>query len=342
MVVHIFYKDNKGLWRKFSLVLIAVLAALCARGYVLPARADGIVPSGMDTAIQKMKNGFYNFESEIDLTGCGVTPDSIGEIFIFVIKNDPYLFFVDTKLSYTYKSDGSMFKISPRYTVTPSAAAEMIAFCTGEVERIAAFADPRLSDAENALIIHDLLCAEYEYDPTYINDDMYKFLYAKNGTCQGYAWTYMAVLRSLGIECCYVASDTINHIWNMVKIDEYWYHCDLTWDDSTDGYADRRHFLCSDTKAKRSGHRDWYSAYGLKCSSDKYDDFDFEKLTHDVGSGDADHSRRVELYDLLRVRAYARDIYNVEICAVCADVNKDMMCDDTDAELIRQKILGAS
>jgi len=292
---------------------------------------------GRELAIQKMKDGFYNFESEIDLTDCEITPADIAELFVFVIKNDPYLFFVDTKLTYYYRSDGSCFKICPQYNATPQAAAEMMVFCVEEVTRIASCADARLSEAEKALLVHDIICAEYEYDTSYINDDMFKFLSAKKGTCQGYAWTYMAVLRELGIDCCYVASDTINHIWNMVKIDGEWYHCDVTWDDNKDGKPSRRHFLCSDEKAVRQGHRDWYSAYGDKCVSLIYDDFDFSPLTHKVASGDADHSGNAELIDLLLFRAGKE-----KVCSVCADINRDMILDDADAELIRQIILSSA
>ncbi len=341
MVVHIFCygKTREILRRELSAVLLPLIIILLMPFSVIYADADTDETSGRELAIQKMKNGFYNFEESIDLTECGVTPKDIGELFIFVIKNDPYLFFVDTKLSYIYKNDGSMFKISPKYNTTPQEAAEMIRFCADEAERLAGGVDPRLSDAEKALAVHDLLCSEYKYDTSYANDDMFKFLTAKTGTCQGYAWTYMAILKRLEIECCYVASDSINHIWNMVKIDGEWYHCDLTWDDSTDGKTDRRHFLCSDSKAQLLGHRDWYSAYGAECSSTLYDDCDFDRLTHNAASGDGDHSREVDLYDLLLVRMSAHDIYNEEICHVCADVNKDMVCDDRDVRILRQKIL---
>jgi len=293
----------------------------------------------MELAIQTMKDGFYNFQERIDLTGCGVTPAEIGDLFIFVIKNDPYLFFVDTKLSYYYKSDGSYFQIAPRYNVIPEEAGKMIKYCRAEVQKIAARADRRMSEVEKALFIYDILCAEYRYDSSYINDDMYKFLSTKTGTCQGYTWAYMAVLRELGMECSYVASDSINHIWNMVKIDGEWYHCDATWDDGE--VATHRHFLNSDQKARDMGHRDWYSAYGQQCTSQKYDNVDFTSMIHKVASGDGNHDGRVDLYDLLLVRRRIAD-QNSTLCEICADVNADFVCDLTDVELLRQNLIYSS
>ena len=329
MVVHIFL--FKRVARIISCTLTTVIAFLYFSPFCISACA---AEPDREAAAAKMTRGLYNFESEIDMSGCGVTPQNVGEIFIFVIKNDPYLFFVSTKLSYIYKSDGKM-TVFPKYTMSADEAAKAILFCKSEVGRMASAVDPRMSDAEKALFVHDLICAEFSYDLTYTLADMSGFLSGRMGTCQGYTWTYMAVLRELSIECCYVASDTINHIWNMVKIDGEWYHCDLTWDDGGE-MRDRRHFLCSDKKAIELGHRDWYSAYGEACPSEKYDTADMSALTHDLYSGDADHSGKTELYDLLSVTVGNDESF----CQMCADVNGDLVCDGHDADALRDKLLG--
>lgn len=329
MVVHIFC--NERILRLISVFLAVIIVFASVLPFCISVAAQEL---NREAAAQKMKQGFYNFESKIDMSGLGVTPQNIGDIFIFVLKNDPYLFFVGTKLSYLYKTDGTM-EIYPKYNMSASDAAQGIKYCTDEVKRLASGVDPRMSEAEAALFVHDLICAEFSYDTSYTFADMLGFLTTKTGTCQGYAWTYMAVLRELGIECCYVASDTINHIWNMVKIEGEWYHCDLTWDDGGE-QNDRRHFLCSDKKAKQMGHRDWYSAYGTRCTSEKYDSADLSLLTHDLYSGDGDHSGELELYDLLALIVGKGDSF----CPMCADVNSDMACDEIDAEILRQKLVG--
>ena len=330
MVVHIFC--NERILRLVS-VFFAVLIVFLS---VLPFCISAVSAQelNMQAAVEKMAQGLYNFETEIDISHCGVTPKNVGEIFIFVIKNDPYLFFVGTNLSYIYRSDGSM-SIFPKYNMSAEDAAQSIRYCKNEVKRMARMVDPRMSDAEKALFVHDMICSEFSYDLTYTLLDMPGFLSGKMGTCQGYTWTYMAIMRELSIECCYVASDTINHIWNMVKIDGEWYHCDLTWDDGGE-QRDRRHFLCSDKKAQELGHKDWYSAYDNTCLSEKYDDADLSALTHELYSGDGDHSGGVNLYDLLSL------VVDVEgsFCQMCTDVNADMACDDMDAELLRRILVG--
>jgi hypothetical protein len=122
----------------------------------------------------------------------------------------------------------------------------------------------------------------------------------------------------------------------MVRIDGEWYHCDLTWDDG--GLErDRRHFLNSDKKAVALGHRDWYSAYGESCASEKYDAADLAAFTHDLYSGDADHDKTVELYDLLLMTQEGE-----RFCPMCADINNDQFCDNSDAEILRTMLIAAN
>lgn len=321
-------------YKKFLRIVSAFLSVIISFSLII-AFCPTVAAEELDRdiAVEKMTRGFYNFESKIDMSGCGVTPQNIGELFIYALKNDPYLFFVDTKLSYLYSKSGGKMEIYPKYNMSAEDAASALIFCKSEIKRLADSADKRMNDAEKALYIHDLICAQYSYDSTYKFTDMFGFLSTKTGTCQGYAWTYMAVLRELGIDCCYIASDSINHIWNMVNIDGEWYHCDLTWDDGGKE-RDRRHFLNSDKKAASQGHKDWYSAYGESCTSEKYDDMDLSQLTHDLYSGDADHSSTVELYDLLVMISEQQ-----KLCPMCADINADLVCDELDAILFRDAIL---
>lgn len=322
-------------YKKFLRIVSAFLTVIIAFSLII-AFCPTVAAEELDRdiAVEKMTRGFYNFESKIDMSGCGVTPQNIGELFIYALKNDPYLFFVDTKLSYLYSKSSGKMEIYPKYNMSAEDAASALIFCKSEIKRLAAMVDNRMTDAEKALYIHDLICAEYSYDLSYKFTDMLGFLSTKTGTCQGYAWTYMAVMRELGVESCYVASDSLNHIWNMVRIDGEWYHCDLTWDDNAENISDHRHFLNSDKKAASQGHKDWYSAYDAACPSEKFDGADLSPLTHKLYSGDADHSDVTELYDLLLMRRSG------DICGMCADLNADGVDDERDLEILRATLLG--
>lgn len=51
--------------------------------------------------------------------------------------------------------------------------------------------------------------------------------------CQGYSLAFKLFMDKLGIENQIVASDSMEHQWNTVKIDGKWYHVDVTHDDPT-------------------------------------------------------------------------------------------------------------
>jgi len=50
--------------------------------------------------------------------------------------------------------------------------------------------------------------------------------------CQGYSLAYKLLLRRAGVPVVYVGSDSMQHAWNMVQMENNgWYHVDVTWDD---------------------------------------------------------------------------------------------------------------
>ncbi len=103
------------------------------------------------------------------------------------------------------------------------------------------------------LIIHDKMCKDnaYAYEElkgngTRLIYTAYGFFANKRAVCQGNSIAFKAICDALNEELkeendttedfietglCY--SDSINHIWNTVKIDGKWYYLDETWDNLT-------------------------------------------------------------------------------------------------------------
>lgn len=91
-----------------------------------------------------------------------------------------------------------------------------------------------------------------------------------DSVCQGYALAFKLFCDRLGIECGYAV--TSDHIWNVVRLGDYYYHIDVTWDDpvqylrSSDGTRERVHwekhdnFLLTDEENAAVGHdEEWES-----------------------------------------------------------------------------------
>jgi len=96
-----------------------------------------------------------------------------------------------------------------------------------------------MSDRKKIEVFHDYIINSTSYDTNYtdnnINDITHfshratgPLLYSK-ALCGGYAHVMSIFLNKLKIPNYRISSDT--HIWNLVYIDNNWYHLDLTWDD---------------------------------------------------------------------------------------------------------------
>ena len=289
-------------------------------------------------AVERMIGGFESFAERVDLSDLNIPVASLSILFSHATKNTPYLFYVEKKLTYTYRNN-TVIQVIPKYNMTKEEADNAIDSCRGEVSKMAELVLAGASELEMLILAHDLICSRFKYDLSLESDNIYKFIKEGKGTCQGYTWTYMALLREVGIDCEYVASDSIDHIWLRVKIDGEWYNSDVTWDDPVGDEGSgapicRNHLLFSDAEADRDGYRGRYSASKNECTSEKHDGATLSDLVspnHTVG--DVNHDGAVNLLDLMEV------ILKKSACPICADTDFDMIITSNDTARLRELIL---
>lgn len=112
----------------------------------------------------------------------------------------------------------------------------------------------QMSDYTRALVLHDWLLENADYDYTYTHYDASGVLLHGTGVCDSYARAYEMLCTAAGLECIYVTGygNGGYHGWNLVKIEGGWYHVDTTWDDTGWTYADmHRYFLLTDEEMAR-------------------------------------------------------------------------------------------
>lgn len=323
----------RGRWRArhgIALLLVPLVWLLSLRVFCAVARAEG----DLGDPFNRIREGLYGFSPSIELSDLKVSVNELTRVVTYLIKDDPYLFYVDDRLSYSYSQEGYVLRLKPDYTMTKS---EVEIACRELEVWIQEMADGVCGDdTEVALRLHDMILHSVAYDEGLENDNIYKLYKSGTGTCQAYTMLYLALLREVGIDSHFIASDSIAHIWNLVKIDGEWYHADLTWDDGD--VIGRRHFLCSDQTAIERGHRDWYSSVDVVCDSERFRDADFDvMLWREPKGGDLDHSGDVEFSDLLLLRAHLD--FGREVCGKCADADGNVQVDWDDAALLRRKFL---
>ena len=86
-----------------------------------------------------------------------------------------------------------------------------------------------------ALWLHDWLTGHANYDESNYWFDPEGVLLHGTGVCQSYTDAYALLLTAAGIENDTMGSESMDHSWNVVKLDGEWCYIDVTWDDPTGG-----------------------------------------------------------------------------------------------------------
>ncbi|PEB53630.1 S-layer protein [Bacillus pseudomycoides] len=90
-----------------------------------------------------------------------------------------------------------------------------------------------MDEHEKVKAIHDYVVKHVAYDTSYNSYTGYGALANHSAVCQGYALLTYQLLKEAGIDS-HIVTGTGNgeaHAWNLVKIDNKWYHLDTTFDD---------------------------------------------------------------------------------------------------------------
>jgi len=92
---------------------------------------------------------------------------------------------------------------------------------------------PYMTDHEKVKAIHDYIIMNGEYDTTLEYYSDYNLLTIGKSVCNGYAVLTYNMLNKLNIpvKLVFGSSNSQSHVWNMIKLGDYWYHLDTTWDD---------------------------------------------------------------------------------------------------------------
>lgn len=99
------------------------------------------------------------------------------------------------------------------------------------------------NDYKKVVAAHDYIIRNCIYNVDGIDDDSltdddfspYGVLVKGKAVCEGYAKTFKMLMDIADIDCIMVTGNVgendIPHAWNMVKLDDSWYHVDVTYDD---------------------------------------------------------------------------------------------------------------
>lgn len=179
-------------------------------------------------------------------------------VFPRIQLEHPELFYVNPEYQYTI-SEGYVRSLMANYSMTEAEIAEAHELIAEEAAMVTAMTDESMTDMQKALIVHDYIVSNYEYDlRAYQENEPYvrtldQMVVQKRGVCQGYSYLFKYIMNSMGIECVTVPSNACNHMWNKIKLDGEWYNVDVTSDDpilNKSTNISHNYFLLNDSQIK--------------------------------------------------------------------------------------------
>lgn len=284
--------------KKIAKFISGLLSASLAFNFAAPAVSEAMAAA--DDTIASMSEvvraGFENFDTSIDISKFELDPytedlNRIPEVINYVLKM-PDLFYVDINLQEVsvgcqYAEDGSIIvgNVNITYNNTPEEVAPLIDELDAKVKEVVnEVVTDDMTELQKALSLHDYIVLNTVYDTSGELPDLnngasaYDILICGNGVCEGYAQAYNMLLEECGVSSIMVTSYDMRHAWNLVNIDNEWYHVDATWDDpipDSKGRVNHKYFMLSDEEIMkesdiRKPHYNWDSK-GFEATSKKYD-----------------------------------------------------------------------
>lgn len=201
----------------------------------------------------------------LDVSAYGLTRDELQEIYQDLLYKGLFPWYVDSYVDWSSASDGTVTTLIPRDMRDRGFDEDL--YERSMAELIAATCHEGMTQEQMVLSVHDYIVARTQYTARNVLNNGYHALVKKETRCYGYSQLFLRVMERLGIPCktviCDDTGDGSGHAWNVVCLNDNWYHLDLTWDDpvmDVNGRVMHDHFLKADWEfnSKSNGHTfDW-------------------------------------------------------------------------------------
>ena len=177
--------------------------------------------------LEQMSN--YNPDFNIKYTG---SLDNIEEVLKNMVDKDIYL---KSNISEVYwdlsgTKTVSYINVKVTYILTAEERIKADKIIDGI---LADMIKPYMNNHEKAKAVHDYIVLNGKYDENKIYYSDYDLLTEGISVCNGYALLTYNMLNKLNIPVKLISGISAGeaHIWNMVKLGDYWFHLDTTWND---------------------------------------------------------------------------------------------------------------
>ena len=194
---------------------------------------------------------------------------------------------------------------------------------------------PDMNDMQKVRILHDWVCANTSYSPAGQESHNDAAILMNDTTvCEGYSRLCNLLYHEAGLETYYVTG--VNHAWNIVKIDNHYFHVDSTWDDSNDE-INYKWFCKSDSEMKNAGgnHASWKTA--VISSLHDFQENISPECNYQMGDMNTDNE--INIADMVKLEKYILNAEKPDDNLVLSDLNFDGITDVFDVIEMRKIII---
>lgn len=183
---------------------------------------------------------YYVTQTGVRFTALGLTYDRAADLFTMFSYSNPQYYFVGNG----FLSDGSaVFPMIYDGFANGTARAAETAKMKAQIDAMETQIAAGKTEVEKARIAHDLICNKIKYDHDYqkpvsktpYHQTAYSVFCDDYTVCAGYTKAFTILMNGAGIDALSVTS--LEHAWNMICLNDSWYHVDLTWDDLDGQYS---------------------------------------------------------------------------------------------------------
>lgn len=213
-----------------------------------------------------------------------VDAEDFWKAYFAVLADHPELFWIGASAqAQTSSLTGKVVSYKIESTVDPAQRADVSARLEAAADACIAQTDQTWSDYGRIKSVYEYLIRTVDYDVDAPDSQcVQSALLNGRSVCAGYAKAFQYILHRMGYFCTYVTG-TIrgggDHAWNIVRIDDRYYHVDVTWGDPV--FADTQesgtgisvtnyNYLCCTDDEILSTHQPDQSIPLPACTDDSY------------------------------------------------------------------------
>ena len=199
-----------------------------------------------------------------------INKDDVAQVVECVMYDHPELFYLDNKYSFKYDPKGTCLEIGLSYNNLVDNYVYNKEIFEYNIDSIVEKANLYKSDYQKEKYVHDTLVDMFNYDNYADNNQTaYSAIVNHSSVCAGYSKAFQYIMQKLNIPCYYVTGySNGDHAWNIVKLGDYYYNVDLTWDNT--GNNRYSYFNKNDSDFSNTHQRSNLSSYLVNCDGDSY------------------------------------------------------------------------